>query len=89
LERHATILKRARARNNGLARAFVDSPANSSQFKGAHVVTDRIHSLGAAVKMEGDTATILVDLDGRRLLGWTGKPSPFSLHPAWRLRDDR
>lgn len=69
--------------------AYVDSPANPSQIKGKHVVTDKSHSLEATVRMKGDTATIIVDLDGKRLLEWTGKPGRFSLHPAWRLKDDR
>jgi hypothetical protein len=69
--------------------AFVDSPANPSQIKGKHVVTDKSHSLEATVRMKDHTATIIVDLDGKRLLQWTGSPGRFSLHPAWRLKDDR
>ena len=68
---------------------YVDSPANPSQIKGKHIVTGKSHSLEATVTMKADTATILVDLDGKRLVEWTGKPSRFSLHPAWRLKDDR
>jgi hypothetical protein len=69
--------------------AYVNSPANPSQIKGKHVVTDKSHSLEATVRMKEGMATIAVDLDGKRLLEWTGNPNRFSLHPAWRLKDDR
>lgn len=68
---------------------YVNSPDNPSQVKGKHVVTGKSHTLEATVQMKGDTATIVVALDGKRLVEWTGKPNRLSLHPAWRLNDDR
>jgi hypothetical protein len=38
--------------------------------------------------MKGEEATILVDLDGKRAVDWTGNPNRFSLHPAWSLGDN-
>ena len=68
---------------------FVNSSGNPSQIKGKHVVTGKSHTLETMVQTKGDRATIVVDLDGKRLVEWSGKPSQFSLHPAWQLNDDR
>jgi len=68
---------------------YVHSPGNPSQIKGKHVVTGNSHTLEATVQMKGDSATIVVALDGKRLVEWTGNPNRFSLNPAWRLKDDR
>lgn len=69
--------------------AYVNFPSNPTQVRGKHVVSNKSHVLETTVQMKGDTATIRIDLDGKRLVDWTGKPSRFSLHPAWRLNDDR
>ena len=69
--------------------AFVNDPGNPTQIRGKHIVGNKTHVLEARVSLKGDTATIQVDLDGKRLVAWTDKPTRFSLHPAWRLKDDR
>jgi hypothetical protein len=69
--------------------AYVNFPANPTQVRGKHIVTNKSHSLQATVQRKGDNATIRIDLDGKRLVDWTGNPNRFSLHPAWRLNDDR
>jgi len=69
--------------------AYVNCPNNPTQIRGKHVVTNKSHTLDATVEMRGDTATFRVDLDGKRLVDWSGNPNRFTLHPAWRLNDDR
>lgn len=69
--------------------AYVNFPGNPTQIRGKHVVTNQSHTLEATVRRNGDTATIRIDLDGKRLVDWSGNPNRFTLHPAWRLNDDR
>lgn len=69
--------------------AYVNFPNNPTQIRGKHVVTNQSHTLEAVVLMQSEMATIRVSLDGNRLVDWTGNPNRFTLHPAWRLSDDR
>lgn len=68
---------------------FVNVAGNPTQTKGKHVVTGKSHLLQATVEIKDANANIRIDLDGKRLVDWTGKPDRLSLHPAWRLNDDR
>ena len=67
----------------------VDNPANPTQRKAEPCRADKLHVADIRVSLKDDTATIRVEMDGVRVVDFTGRTDRFSLHPAWSLGDDR
>jgi formylglycine-generating enzyme required for sulfatase activity len=66
----------------------VDDPKNPTSLKGIRIVDNKTYTLEAQVLTKDDTATLRIDLDGKRILDWTGQSDRLSISKDWSLGDD-
>jgi len=68
--------------------AYVGSNSTSVECKGGRlpISLKKRTSLGVSVRFKGDTASIIVLLNGKRLTSWSGKPSSLTLQRGWSLK---
>jgi hypothetical protein len=66
----------------------VDRDDNPTNNKEVRIDDNKRYKLVVRVQTQDDTAKIQADLDGKRILDWTGKCDRLSITPGWSLGDD-
>jgi hypothetical protein len=68
--------------------AYVDNNSTSVECKGGRlpISLKKRTTLGVSVRFKGETASIIVLLNGKRFTSWSGKSSSLTLHRGWALK---
>lgn len=62
---------------------------NPTTLRGKKLTNGRVHRVAVRVEVSGEVAKVEADLDGKRLVKWSGKQTRFSMPPPWKLPDNR
>jgi hypothetical protein len=68
---------------------FNTDPKNPTLDLGHFIEDNKEYTLEAHVStLDNEPARVQIDLDGKRLIDWTGKPSQLSFDPNWNLKNN-